>query len=101
MLRPYRCTVMLLSLALVTLGQAAPLKINVTPAGATVITETGQRLPAPATVDLKRRDEPYNFTVEKPGYQTETVQFLTKSRLKEIAVALEPLQTDKEVTITS
>src|SRR5687767_11633989 len=80
---------------------AAPLKIIVQPAGATVTSETGQRLSAPATFELKRRDAPYVFTVEKPGYQSETVSFLVKSKLKELTVTLEPLQIDREVTITS
>lgn len=77
------------------------LKVNASPDGATVITENGQRLPAPATVDLKRRDEPYVFTIEKPGYQTETISYLTKSKLKEISVTLEPLFTEKEISIRS
>ncbi len=77
------------------------LKINVSPAGATVTTETGQRLPAPAMVEIKRRDEGYTFVFEKPGYQTENVSYFTKQKLKEISVTLEPLQLDKEVTIKS
>ena len=84
-----------------TTGKAVPLIIKATPAGATVVIDTGQRLPAPATVELKRRDEPYVFTVEKPGYQSETVSYLTKSKLKEIAVVLEPLQMEKEVSVTT
>ena len=80
---------------------AAPLRINVTPADATVTTDTGVRLPAPATVELKRRDEAYTFTVERAGYQTETVSYFTKAKLKEISVTLEPLQTEKEVSIKS
>lgn len=78
-----------------------PLKINVTPAGATVVSETGQRLPAPATFDLKRRDTPYYFTVEKAGYQSESVSWSTRDRNRELSVVLQPLQTEKQVTIVS
>ena len=96
-----RRTATILALAITVTSQAVNLKINVTPAGATVTTDTGQRLPAPATVDLKRRDEAYVFTVEKPGYQTESVSYFTKAKLKEISIALEPLQIDREVTLKS
>lgn len=90
-----------LSLAATAALPGVPLKINVTPAGATVVSETGQRLPAPATFDLKRRDQPYYFRVEKDGYQTETVSWSTKDRQREISVVLQPLQTARPVTITS
>lgn len=80
---------------------AIPLKINVTPAGATVVSETGQRLPAPATFDLKRRDTPYYFTVEKAGFQSESVSWSTRDRNRELSVVLQPLQTEKPVTILS
>lgn len=93
--------ILTLALAAAAPGWGVPLKVNVTPAGATVTIETGQRLPAPATFELKRRDEAYTFTVQKPGYQTETVSYFTKARLKEISVMLEPLSTEKEVTIRS
>lgn len=81
------------------IARAVPLKINVNPAGATVVTETGQRLPAPATVELKRRDTPYVFTIEKPGFQTETASWSTKEKVREISVTLSPLTAEKEVTI--
>ncbi|HEX2860696.1 MAG TPA: PEGA domain-containing protein [Lacunisphaera sp.] len=74
--------------------------VRTTPAGATV-TIDGKALPAPATFDLKRRDEPYSILVQKPGYQSETVTYSTKQKLKEIAVTLEPLQLQREVTIKS
>jgi len=77
------------------------LKVNVTPAGATVTAEDGVRLPAPAELKLKTRDEPYTFIVERPGYQSESVTYYTKQKLKELAVTLEPLQVDREVTIKS
>lgn len=100
MFRPLRHTAafILLAWAAVT-GRAVTLKINVTPAGATVTTDTGAKVPAPATLDLKRRDEAYVFVAEKPGYQSESVTYYTKSKLKEISVTLEPLLTEKEVTI--
>jgi hypothetical protein len=78
---------------------AVPLKINVSPAGATIVTEAGQRLPAPATVELKRRDNPYLFTIEKPDFQTETASWSTKDKVREISITLAPLTADKEVTI--
>lgn len=90
-----------LALVAVTSGWAVTLKINTTPAGAMVIAETGERLAAPASIDLKRRSDSYVFTVQKPGYQTETVSWNTKDRQREILVTLEPLQTEKEVTIHS
>jgi hypothetical protein len=88
-------------LALVTavIGRPVPLKINATPAGAIVVTEAGQRLPAPATVELKRRDTPYVFTIEKPGFQTETTSWNTRDKIREISVTLAPLTADKEVSI--
>jgi hypothetical protein len=80
-------------------GRAVPLKINVTPAGATIVTETGQRLPAPATIELKRRDTPYVFTIEKPGFQNEIASWNTREKVREISVTLFPLTTEKEITI--
>jgi hypothetical protein len=91
----------LLAVAVSSISRAVPLRINVSPAGATVVTETGQRLPAPATIDLKRREAPYRFVVEKPGYDSENVAYETRSKLKEISVTLEPLTTEREVTIAS
>ncbi len=76
-------------------------KITATPAGATVVAETGQRLPSPASFEMKRRDEPYAFTVEKPGYQSETVTWSTRTKPRELAVTLEPLSTEKEITVRS
>ncbi len=91
-----------LLLAAASTSLAVPLKINVTPAGATVLlSETGQRLPAPATFELKKRNQPYSFVIEKPDYQTEIVTYETRNKLKEIAATLEPLSTEHEVTITS
>ncbi len=103
MTRPLRLVVSLLVLALVTAvpGWAVPLKINVSPAGATIVTETGQRLPAPATIELKRRDTPYAFTIENPGYQTETASWSTKEKIRELSVTLAPLTAEKEITIKS
>jgi hypothetical protein len=80
-------------------GRAVPLKINVTPAGATITNEAGQRLPAPATVELKRRDTPYTFTIEKPGFQTETASWNTRDKIREITVTLAPLTAEKEISI--
>ena len=100
MFRTLRHSAAFTALALAaTTGWGVTLKINVVPAGATVTVDAGARLPAPATVELKRRDEPYSFVVEKPGYQTETVTYLTKAKLKEISVTLEPLQIEKEITL--
>ena len=79
-------------------ARAVQFKVNVTPAGATVVTE-GQRLPAPATFDLKRRDNPYVFTIEKPGFQTETATWNTHDKVREISVTLAPLTAEKEVNI--
>lgn len=103
MLRTFcRSTAILtLALAAAVSGWSVPLKVNVSPAGATIVTETGQRLPAPATIELKRRDAPYYFTIEKPGYQSETASWSTKEKVREISVTLAPLSTDKEVTIRS
>lgn len=93
----------ILSLALAAAAPSwgVPLKVNVSPAGATIVTETGQRLPAPATIELKRRDTPYVFTIEKSGFQTETASWSTKEKVREISVTLSPLTLEKEVTIRS
>ena len=90
MTRPLSRLVSLLALTLVTTVPtwAVPLKISVNPAGATIVTETGQRLPAPATIELKRRDTAYTFTIEKPGYQTETATWNTKEKIRELTVTL-------------
>jgi hypothetical protein len=88
-----------LALAAAATGRAVQLKINATPAGAVISYEAAQKLPAPTTVDLKRRDEPYVFTVEKPGYQTETASWSTKEKVREISVTLSPLTTEKEISI--
>ena len=82
-----------------TMARAVTLKINVTPAGATVLAEGGQRLPAPATFDLKRRDNLYVFTIEKPGFQTETATWNSRDKVREITVSLAPLTAEKEVSI--
>jgi Tol biopolymer transport system component len=98
--RPVALLALLSATALPAL--AVPIKIIATPAGATVVLqETGQRLPAPANFDVKRSDKPYNFTVELAGYQSETVQFSTKDKRKEISVTLDPLQLEREVSIKS
>jgi hypothetical protein len=94
-----------LALALVlfaaVFAHGVPLKITVNPAGATIVTEAGQRLPAPATVELKRRDTPYSFTIEKEGFQSEVVSWSTKEKKREISVTLEPLQLQKEIVLRS
>lgn len=72
--------------------------VRTAPDGAMVTIE-GKTLPAPATFDLKRRDESYDVIVQKTGYQTETVSYSTKQKLKEITVTLEPLTLQREVTI--
>lgn len=77
---------------------AAKIVIRTSPDGATVTIE-GKSMTAPATFDLKGRNEPYFIQVEKPGYNPEEVTYLTKQRLKELSVTLEPLQTQREVTI--
>lgn len=82
-------------------GDAVVLKLTVNPAGATIVTEAGQRLPAPAAVDLKRRDTPWTFTIEKPGFQSETVSWNTRDKVRELTVTLAPLQWEKEVAFTS
>ncbi len=103
MTRLLRCIATLFALALL----AAPawgvtVKINATPAGATVVlTETGQRLAAPASFDLKRRDQPYLFQIEKPGYDTEALTWSTRDRQREFTVTLQPPTTEKQVVITS
>jgi Tol biopolymer transport system component len=99
--RLFRRPVLFLALALATAatGWAIPLKINVTPAGATIVTETGERRPAPTTIDLKRRDAAYTFTVEKPGFQSESVSWNTKEKVRELSVTLAPLTTEKEINI--
>ncbi|HEY4299596.1 MAG TPA: hypothetical protein VGM73_01900 [Candidatus Didemnitutus sp.] len=91
------------ALALVVAGaaHAVTLKVAATPAGATVTTEDGVHHPTPGALDLKRRDEPYTFVFEKAGYQTETITYYTKQKLKELVVTLEPLQVQRDVTIKS
>ena len=89
-----------------TTNWAAEFKINVvSPTGATV-TLDGQRQLAPATFkDISNRDQPYTFTVEKAGYQTETLSFTYReiSDMKRSdrarTVTLEPLTMEKEITI--
>jgi hypothetical protein len=95
--------VSLIAAALITgVGaQAVPLKINVSPAGATIINEVGQRIPAPATIELKRRDTPYLFTIEKDGFQTETASWNTRDKVREISVTLAPLTAEKEISLRS
>ncbi|HVU18039.1 MAG TPA: PEGA domain-containing protein [Candidatus Didemnitutus sp.] len=90
-----------LALVVVCAARAVTLKVTVNPAGATVTTEDGLRHPAPATLDLKRRDEAYTFVVEKAGFQTESVTYFTKQKLKELVVTLEPLQVQRDITIKS
>ncbi|SDR88683.1 PD40 domain-containing protein [Opitutus sp. GAS368] len=93
---------LVLALATAIADAAVTLKINVSPAGATVVaTETGQRLPAPAAIELKRRDNNYTFTIEKPGFQTETVSWNTREKVREIFVTLSPLTAEKEISIKS
>lgn len=101
MTRPPSRLVPLFLLALVTTipAWAVPLRINVSPAGATIVTETGQRLPAPATVELKRRDTAYVFTIEKPGHQTETASWNTREKVREISITLVPLTAEKEISL--
>lgn len=77
---------------------AAAFLVKTNPDGA-MVTIDDKTLPAPATFDLRRRDEPYFVTVAKPGYQSETVTYLYKQKLKEITVALEPLLTQRDVII--
>ncbi len=104
MTRLIRRTAALLALPLLAAAPAwgVTFKINATPAGATVVsTETGQRLAAPASFDLKRRDAPYLFRVEKAGFDTEVVSLSTRDRQRELTVALLPLTTEKQVTIAS
>jgi hypothetical protein len=81
-------------------AHAVALTVRATPEGAMVSIE-GKSLPAPATFDLKRRDEVYYIIVQKPGYQSETLTYFTKQKLKELSVTLEPLQLQREVTIKS
>lgn len=61
----------------------------------------GQRLPAPATFDLKRQEAPYVFLVEKTGYQTEKLEWLTSSKQRNLKATLVPLFLDQEVSINS
>jgi hypothetical protein len=95
-----RCAFALAGLLVFSLpAQAAKLLVKATPDGAMVTIE-GKSLPAPATFDLKSRpDSPYLIVVEKTGYQTESVTYSTKQKLKELSVALEPLSLQREVTI--
>jgi len=95
-----RCAFALAGLLVLSLpAHAAKLLVRATPDGAMVTIE-GKSLPAPATFDIKGRPEtPYLIVVEKAGYQTETVTYNTKQKLKELSVALEPLQLQREVTI--
>jgi hypothetical protein len=79
-------------------AHAVALIVRSTPEGAMVTIE-GKTLPAPATFDLKRRDEAYDLVVQRSGYQTETASYSTKQKLKEITVALEPLSLQRDVTI--
>ena len=99
---PARCAFALAGLLVLSLpAYAAKLLVKATPEGALVTIE-GKSLPAPATFDLKSRpDSPYLIVVEKTGYQTETVTYSTKQKLKELTVALEPLQVQREVTLKS
>ena len=99
---PARCAFALAGLLVLSLpAYAAKLLVKATPEGALVTIE-GKSLPSPATFDLKSRpDSPYLIVVEKTGYQTETVSYSTKQKLKELTVALEPLQIQREVTLKS
>jgi len=97
-----RCAFALAGLLVLSLpAHAAKLLVKATPDGAMVTIE-GKSLAAPATFDLKSRpDSPYLIVVEKTGYQTETVTYNTKQKLKELTVALEPLSLQREVTINA
>jgi hypothetical protein len=66
-----------------------------------MVTIEGKSLPAPATFELKRRDEAYTIVAEKAGYQTETTTYSVKQKLKEITITLEPLQIQREAMIKS
>jgi hypothetical protein len=89
-------------LACAPLAWGVKVTINATPAGATVTAlETGQRLAAPATFDLRRSDTPYNFRIERDGYDTEMFSWSTRDRQREFTIALQPLSTEKPVTILS
>ena len=82
-------------------ARAFTLMVRTSPDGATVTIE-GKTLPGPATFDLKRRDEPYEILVQKAGYQSENYSYLYyPQKLKEITVTLEPLSTQRDVTIKS
>src|SRR5438105_14766354 len=82
-------------------ARAFTLLVRTSPDGATVTIE-GKTLPSPATFDLKRRDEPYVVAVQKAGYQSETYNYLYyPQKLKEISITLEPLSTQRDVTIKS
>ena len=82
-------------------ARAFTLLVRTNPDGAMVTIE-GKTLPAPASFDLKRRDEPYSVVMEKPGYQTETYSYsYYPQKQKEITVSLEPLSVTRDVTIKS
>jgi len=93
----------LATLAFLVVSASAPavtVVVRATPAGAMASVE-GKTLAVPATFDFKRRDEPYAITVTKPGFQSETLTFQTRQKIKELTVTLEPLALDKEVVIKS
>jgi hypothetical protein len=96
-----RSLLALFTALLVTPAWGVTVKISATPAGAIVTVDTGQQLAAPATFDLKRRDTPYTFRIEKPGYETEVLSWSTRDRQREFAVVLQPLQTEQPVTLVS
>lgn len=81
-------------------AHAVALVVN-SPTDGAIVTIEGKTLPVPAKFDLRRRNEDYVVVVKKTGYQTETVNFSTKQRLKEITVTLSPLTLERSVTIKS
>jgi hypothetical protein len=82
------------------IAHAVAIVVRTNPEGATVTIE-GKSLPAPATFDLKRREEPYYVTVAKEGFETEAVTYSTKQKNKDVLVTLQPLRIQQPVAITS
>ncbi|HWA27861.1 MAG TPA: PEGA domain-containing protein [Lacunisphaera sp.] len=95
-----RILLILALFAISTSARAVALIVRASPAGAMASAE-GKTLPTPATFDFKRRDEPYVITVTKPGFQSETLTFQTRQKIKELSVTLEPLTLEKEISIKS
>ncbi len=100
-LRSRLCFALVVAGSLLFAGCLETLNVTTTPPGATVVADNGARAITPGAIQLEGRDAPYQITVSKEGYQTETVTYATKSAEKTLAVPLAPLVSVKHFALAS